>query len=188
MRTKLFILFAAVAFTFGTTSAWAQEETTATPVNQGTVNLAIELNPIQTITVNSESNNVVLEYKTLTDYQEGVSSVNEKHLKVTSTGGYEINVKAADFTYDTDATDLNKIELSHIGLATTGVSDNKLYTPLSGLTTSDQQIVLSDFGGVDQEFDVTYSAQGGNEYLANNYVKGNQVKLHTTVTYTIVAK
>lgn len=152
------------------------------------MNLAVELNPIQTIEINPDSRDVMLRYESLDDYNNGVSSVNAKHLKVTSTGGYEIKVKAADFTYDTDATGLNKINLSHIGLVTSGETKDKSYTPLTGLTKEDKQIVLSNYGGVNQEFDVTYSAKKDNEYLANNYVKGNQVKLHTTVTYTIVAK
>lgn len=192
MRTKLFTLIAAIAFTFGATNVFAQEAgdggTTPVVTNEGKVNLTIELNPIQTLVVNESQKNVALKYETLEHYEKGVSSENEKHLSVTSTGGYEINVKALDFTYDTNADNLNKISLSHIGLVTSGSTINKAYTSLSGLTNGDQQIVLSDFGGVGEEYNVTYSAKGANEYLKNNYIKGEQVKLHTTVTYTIVAK
>lgn len=194
MKTKLFILFAAIAFTFGTANVYAEGGEgagTTTDANKGTVTLNVELHPIQTLVVKGDQNTVNLVYNTEEDYAKGVSSSsNTKHLKVTSTGGYAVKVKAIEFKnlegFDNTQGAMNKVNLTQIGLETTGSNKkNKTFTDLSGLTNVDQTIVASSLGSVGEEFDVTYSAAGGNEYLLNNYVKGEVVKWQTTVTYTI---
>lgn len=196
MKTKLFILFAAIAFTFGTANVYADNDegqgAGTTGSNQGTVTLNVELHPIQTLVVKGDQNTVNLVYNTEEDYLNGVSSSNTKHLKVTSTGGYVVNVQAVDFSnvsgyVDEDPAVMNKVNLTQIGLETTS-SDNiggQTFTPLSGLSNEDKTIVASALGSVGKEFDVKYSASGNNEYLLNNYVKGEVVKWQTTVTYTI---
>lgn len=186
MKTKLFILFAAIAFAFGTSKIYAQDNP------EGDVTLKVQLDPLLSLKINEGQKTVLLHYKELKDYADGVKSENSKHLTVTSTGGYEIQVKAENFTYTSGNTEnLNKIDLSHITLTTTGSKEDKTYAELSGetgLSNDYKQIVLSNFGGVDDEFNVTYAAQGLNEYLKNNYVKDETVTLQTTVTYTVISK
>lgn len=190
MRTKLFTLIAAIAFTFGATNVFAQEggkgETKGS--NQGTVNLAIELNPIQTLVVNENQKSVILKYETLENYEKGVSSVNAGHLTVTSTGAYEVKVKAEKDVFETDdKTGLNVIPTWDVVITSSG-AEGKTYSEknLSGI--EDRVIVESTDGGVDQKIDIKYAAKGGNEYLINNYVKGKKVTLTNIVTYTIAPK
>ena len=194
MKTKLFILFAAIAFTFGTANVYAEGAGgTVTPdLTKGTVTLTVELNPIQTLVVNGNQNTVNLVYKTEADYLKGVSSSNKQHLKVTSTGGYVVNVQAVEFSnvsgyVEEDPNVMNKVNLSQIGLKADGDTDNskRTFATLTKLENTDQALVTSARGSVGEEFDVTYSAAGGNEYLHNNYVKGGVVEWQTTVTYTI---
>ena len=195
MRTKLFTLIAAIAFTFGATNVFADEGkggTTPVVTKEGKVNLTIELNPIHSIEVNSGQETVNLVYSTAKDYEEGVTSTNKDHLKVISTGGYTIQVKATDFIYTNGYKEgMNKIGLSHITLLTSGSEDNKTYTELNGgegssLSNESKTIVASTYGGFNEVFNVTYGAQGSYEYLKNNYVNGETVNLNTTVTYTLV--
>lgn len=196
MKTKLFILFAAIAFTFGTANVYAEggegEGAGTTGSNQGTVTLNVELHPIQTLVVNAAQNTVNLVYRTEADYADGVSSAKENHLKVTSTGGYVVNVQAVDFSnisenVDEDPAVMNKVNLTQIGLKADGDTDNsnRTFATLTKLENADQALVTSARGSVGEEFNVTYSAAGGNEYLLNNYVKGEVVIWQTTVTYTI---
>lgn len=194
MKTKLFILFAAIAFTFGTANVYAEGAGgTDTPdLTKGTVTLTVELNPIQTLVVNGNQNTVNLVYNTEKDYLNGVSSSKTKHLKVTSTGGYVVNVKAVEFSkvsgyVEADPAVMNKVNLTQIGLKADGDTDNskRTFATLTKLEKTDQALVTSARGSVGEVFDVTYSASGKNEYLLNNYVKGEVVKWQTTVTYTI---
>ena len=58
------------------------------------VTLNVELHPIQTLFINSTQEKVDLEYKLTTDYSAGVSSLQEDHLKIYSTGAFEENVES----------------------------------------------------------------------------------------------
>src|SRR5690606_14460417 len=60
------------------------------------VALNVKLYPIQTIVVNAA--NVDLEYKTKTDYANGVTVSQGDHLTVYSTGGFTVNVKSETAT------------------------------------------------------------------------------------------
>lgn len=190
MRTKLFTLIAAIAFTFGATNAFAQEGGKGEPKgsNQGTVNLTIELIPIQTLVVNETQKNVVLKYETQKDYADGVSSEYAEHLTVTSTGAYEVKVKAEKDVFETDdKTGLNVIPTWDVVITSSG-AEGKTYSEKNLSGVEDKVIVESINGGVDQKINIKYAAKGGNEYLINNYVKGKKVTLTNIVTYTIAPK
>src|SRR5690606_10684104 len=83
------IIFATVAATFaqipGAIPSNATDQTT----------LNVILNPIQTLVVNPAQKTVDLEYKNISDYAAGVSSTQEDHLKIYSTGGFIVTVQSA---------------------------------------------------------------------------------------------
>ena len=72
--------------------------------DNATVN--VKLYPIQTIVVNPDSKVVNLDYRTTTDYQDGVNVDKKDHLKIYSTGGFEVNVSAAGELTSSDATNV----------------------------------------------------------------------------------
>ena len=63
---------------------------------QSSVNLTVKLNPIQSITVNNQQSDVILDYVTKSDYESGVSVLLQDHLTVFSTGGFEIKAKSSN--------------------------------------------------------------------------------------------
>lgn len=187
MRTKLFILFAAVAFTFGAANVFAE----GTPANEGKVNLSIEIHPIQTLIIKN-SPNVALEYKTKENYDQGVSKKIDDHIQIYSTSGFEVKAKTNNPNLVGTGTNTNKT------IATTDISltpeNGSSSLQVGGLTTanlsgtSEVLVITSQTGGVDKTFDITYAAKGNNEYI-NHFVKGENPTIYNTeVTYTIVAK
>ena len=155
----------------------------------GSVTLNVKLNPIQTLTVNSNQKVVDLEYKTKDDYLKGVTSTQENHLTVFSTGGFNINVKSssAQLTGSQDNIDASTIQIT----AANGTSTT---LPSSGFETkalggSGETIVTSDVGGAELNFNVTYKGKGDNEYINKYYNSESPTTVYTTtVMYEIVAK
>ena len=183
MRTKLFTLIAAIAFTFGATNAFAEG-------GDNKVNLAVHIHPIQTLVIKNEKE-VVLVYSKKTHFEEGVSKNVEDHIEVYSTGGFEIKAKTNN--PNLVGTGANKITIASSDiklLATNGTSSldvgNMVEAKLDG--KNEVSLLTSSEGGVDKTFNVKYSAAGGNEYI-NHYVSSENPTIYTTeVTYTIVAK
>src|SRR5690554_7051473 len=79
-----------------------------------TVKLNIVLNPIQTIIVNTQQD-VDLVYKTIDNYGEGVLTTIKDHLKIFSTGGFEVKVESDGDLRNGDGS--NIISSSEIGRA-----------------------------------------------------------------------
>lgn len=194
MKTKLFILFAAIAFTFGTANVYADggegTGTTTTALNEGKVTLTVELNPIQTLVVNESQKNVKLTYLDLDDYSKGAESKNEEHLTVTSTGAYEVKVQSEKDVFDTDDTEnLNVIASADIQIIATGASkDGDVFSTKNLASNEARTIASSTEGGISKSINVTYKGAGDNKYLVENFVRGKKVTLTNTVTYTIVAQ
>lgn len=198
MRTKLFTLIAAIAFTFGATNVFAEGgEGGTTPVtaNEGKVNLSVHIYPIQTLVIKNEKD-VVLEYKTKEHFKEGVSKKVDDHIEVYSTGGFEIKAKTSNPNLVGTNPNTKTIASSDIKLLATNGSKslnmvatdvgNMVATQLDG--TTEVSLLTSSVGGVDKTFNVEYSAAGGDKYI-NHYVNSeNPTKYTTEVTYTIVAK
>lgn len=186
MRTKLFILFAAVAFTFGAANVLAQQ----TGTNEGKVNLSIELHPIQTLIIN-KSPNVALEYKTKENYDQGVSKKIDDHIQIYSTSGFEVKAKTNNTNLVGTGTNSKTIATTDISLTPENGSSS---LDVGGLTTAnlngntDVTLITSATGGVDKTFDITYAAKGNNEYIKNYVINMDPTIYNTEVTYTIVAK
>lgn len=157
------------------------------------VALNVKLYPIQTIVVNAA--NVDLEYKTKTDYANGVTVSQGDHLTVYSTGGFTVNVKseAATLTSLLGAASAESINSSDILISaaegTTNPLDGAAYETEVSLTTTGAQLIQSTTGGVNKNFNVTYRAKGDLNNYVNKYFKdGNNPTVYTTnVIYEIVA-
>ena len=193
MKTKLFILFAAIAFTFGTANVYADggegTGTTTPALNEGKVTLTVELNPIQTLVVNESQKNVKLTYLDLDDYSKGAESENEEHLTVTSTGAYEVKVQSEKDVFYTDTENLNVIASADIQIIATGASkDGDVFSTKNLASNEARTIASSTEGGISKSINVTYKGAGDNKYLVENFVRGKKVTLTNTVTYTIVAQ
>src|SRR5690606_41588255 len=68
---------------------------TVTSQAQTTVTLNVKLKPIQTLVVNPAQSQVDLNYSSTEDYLNGVVSMQEDHLKIYSTGGFQVKVRSA---------------------------------------------------------------------------------------------
>ncbi len=193
---KKVILFAAILFA-GVSVAKAQTQIEKdnktvidhTSVTEGTkssanTNLTVVLNSIQSISVNTS--NVTLEYKTVEDYQKGVSSgLITDHLEINSTGGYSVKVNysgAQDYGYNGPGLDADEMFQSiNVAVAEkkdVNVNDSKL------LKESKGAIISSSVGEFGAKFDVDY--QGATNYM-NSVKKGATRTYIANVFYTIEA-
>lgn len=159
-------------------------------VNAQTATLNVKLKPIQTLTVNSAQANIDLEYVTTADYQNGVTSSNQDHLTVYSTGGFQVKVKTSEASMQTG----NKnMQVSTIGIKAGAGSQGQEITNAQyaqNVTLSNQETVLmtSGIGAVNKKISVEYKGAGGNAYI-DNYIAGQNPTVYTTtLTYTIVSQ
>ncbi|MBQ0152735.1 MAG: hypothetical protein KBS61_07580 [Chryseobacterium sp.] len=179
---KKLILSATVIAGFATAKAQTN--------NSQQVTLNITLNQVQTIAVNNTPI-VNLEYVNESDYANGVTSKVDNHLRITSTGGFEVKVKSSNL----QNSDKSKtIEASSV-LLTARKSTNTAneiggtvtYMQSTGLSNQDQILVKSDLGGIGKEISVDYT--GGKEYINkhSNSTTPSKTVYSTQVTYTIIA-
>ncbi len=187
---KKSILFA--MFLGGVFAATAQTTPGAPQTADATIN--VKLYPIQTIVVNPLQNAVDLEYKTVANYQDGVTNQQANHLNIYSTGAFEISVKstAADLTTTSTNPNNKKIVASDVKVT----ASNGTLNPLTGATmptvaldaATAAPLITSSTGGFNKNFNVTYAATG--DYI-NHYLDGatGAVTTYTVgVQYTIAPK
>lgn len=163
------------------------------PTETDQVALNVKLYPIQTIVVNAA--NVDLEYKTKTDYANGVTVSQGDHLTVYSTGGFTVNVKSETATLTSSLATANgeSINSSDIKISAAAGATNSLagaaYETDVPLTTTGAKLIKSTTGGVNKNFNVSYKAEGNLDSYVNKYFKdGNNPTVYTTnVIYEIVA-
>lgn len=149
--------------------------------------LNIRLYPIQTITVNPTQKTVDLDYKTTTDYTNGVSLAQADHLTVYSTGAFIVKVKSAASTLTGTKANIDANDVSISPLAgTSNQLANATYTP-ANLSSTDQTIISSTTGSVNKNFNITYKAAGAQKYVDKYFKTENPTVYTTTVTYTIEA-
>lgn len=165
--------------------------TSQAQTNNGTVTLNVKLNPIQTLVINNGQKEVNLEYKTETDYANGVKSKQDNHLEIYSTGGFEVRVKSSGSELTTNQSGPNgNIKSNSITIVPSAGSqgvEGAQYTS-KPLSADDQAIVTATKGGVKKNVSIEYQGAGADAYI-NNYVAGQNPTVYTTtVTYTILAK
>ncbi len=159
---------------------------------QESISLNVKLSPIQTLVVNSNQKIVDLIYSNKSDYANGVTTQNDNHLTIYSTGGFQVQVKSNTITLNNSiqAATENSINANSISIipsaGTDGLSEAVYSQKL--LSTKDQTIVSSRVGGVDKKISVAYKGAGADAYV-NNYIAGqNPTIFSTTVMYTIIAQ
>ena len=172
---KKIILFAAVLFS-------AVTMVNAQTSNEGTANLTIKLNAVQSITVGGD---VVINYTTADDYADGKESEQVTTLSVVSAGGFAIRVGAEDLKNGTStmAAKNIKVTAAAIGDATGATFDANGTLEKAA---AKKALITSTKGGVNKKYTVKYKGDGGNEYM-ENYNAGGTQSYTTTVTYTISA-
>jgi len=152
--------------------------------------LNIKLNAIQTIEVNATQKAVDLIYKSVEDYSKGVSLEQTDHLKVYSTGAFFVTVNSAV----NDITRTNgeeTIAASTIKIKASEGSTNKLSGATVGeasLSTTATNIISSGVGGVNKNFNITYSGMGADAYVNKYFNDETPTTYSTVVTYTIAAQ
>lgn len=153
------------------------------------VTLNVRLYPIQTIVVNTTQTSVNLDYTTATNYTNGVTTLQPNHLSVYSTGGFVVSVKSQDVTL-TNTINSDFINSSDIKILASEGSANSLagvsYNSEISLSTTAQPIFSKATGGVNKNFNITYTVKGNLDTYINKYYNSqNPTVYSTTVIYEI---
>jgi len=156
------------------------------------VTLNIRLLPVQTILVNPSQRNTDLEYVTKEDYDQGVSLTLTDHLTVSSTGGFQVNVLSSNANFTRAGSD-DIIPVSDVVVSATNGSDNSLLNDFSNvvLSTNPESLIISESGGRDLKYDVTYDNTAGSSDKYINKTSGQsnlEAVYNTNITYTITSK
>ena|SRR5690606_18621113 len=181
---KKLILTAAITLT---AFAGAFAQTNPGP-KTATANLIVTINPIQTIEIPNPTVN--LNYLTKNDYDKGVTNTKENHLKIYSTGAFQVKVTASDLKEDETG---RTIEASGI----TVKADLGSAEPLDHMAGNDKAVNLSgtaktiftsNTGGVNRNVNITYHGAGGNDYLNKYFDNTGKKNVYSTeVIYSIEA-
>lgn len=153
------------------------------------VALNINLFPVQTIAVNGE-NRVDMIYKNQADYSNGVSVMKENHLKINSTGGFIVKVKADQDDLISDNSEASSIQASDITLmASKGTSNNleELITQEVALSQNNVDLFSSNRGGVNKYFNIQYNGANGNKWH-NKITGGKETNYAIQIIYSIEPK
>jgi len=150
------------------------------------VKLNIVLKPIQTIIVNYQQE-VNLAYNTIDNYEEGVSTTIKDHLKIFSTGGFEVKVKSDS---DLSNGDGSNIESSDIEILAEKGTDNEVVNSVAGpvVLGEPKTLINSNSGGRDLMYNITYNNESGGKDKYINLYKNGANTYSTQITYTIAAK
>lgn len=151
--------------------------------------LNVVLSDVRSIKVNPAQTSVSLTFSNVNDYNNGVTSEQNAHLEITSTGGYIIKVRSstANLVNGPNSIPANTVQLTpkqnSTGVAAAGVN-NAVSKPASltpvNLSASPSTIISSTDGATKIFYDMTYKASGGPQYI--NKANGTYT---TTITYTI---
>lgn len=189
MKTNLITFTAVLSLVSLLFSGSANAQTT------GTVDFKLILNPIQSIVVNSSEKTTTIEYKSIADYNGGVTGTAVKQLNVFSTHGFQVQASAVAFTSD-GPTNI-KPELSSINVLVTkgGESSHAGGIQLSTTPTTlySSNVATKSASGFD--LDVKYTGASGFAYAERNLFSPISAGANspvttthtTTVTYSIVA-
>lgn len=158
--------------------------------NTDNVTVNIKLKPIHTLVVNPSQKIVDLVYTTEAQYNSGVFVEEQDHLKIFSTGAFEIKVRTGG-NFESNPSG-ESIEASTVKVTstagTTKPSANASYGE-KALSNTDQQIVSNTTGGRDLTVNVKYTGAGNDAYI-NKFSKGRGTEENVftaQVTYTILA-
>ena len=139
------------------------------------VNFKINLYSVQSLVINPTQTEVELNYQSKEDYLNGVSTIQNDHLEIYSTGGFKIQAQSTDLTNPEE-----NIDLSSVTLVPSNGSNSipgSTYTT-STLSNNPVTIIESNIGGVDKNFSIEYIGAGSNQYV-NKYHSGEEPTTYT---------
>ena len=142
----------------------------------GNATMTANLADVLQLTVNTPAVN--LNFATVADYNNGVTSAVANQLTVTSNRPYNLMVKTSGVNLVNGA---NTIPVSNISAQTTGTG-NGTATPVAALSTTDQTLASAVPPSMSKTISMQYSTAAANQAFlkpAGPYV--------TTLTYTVVA-
>jgi hypothetical protein len=189
MKTKNFLLTGALLIValFSVNGVMAEG-----PANTDNVTVNIKFTPIQTIEVNGDQNVVNFVYDNIETYQSGAEPVEyPRHLKINSSGPFVVNVGSTDFTGGLSGKTILASDVAVLVAESSGnpIDDYDFVSTELRLSNSPQPLITSPTkGGMNLEFDVTYSNPGGeNGKYLEGYLKDEEVTYTADVTYEIIA-
>lgn len=186
-RKTIFVQLIAVMLFLGAQNVMA--DGVVTDKTSDDVTLNIKLHKIQSLVVNTGQKTVNLEYKEIGDYAGGVTSDQEDHLEVFSTGGFKISAKTSGTTLNGTNGNDKTIDVGDVQLLASLGSSNSLNDAsmsATNLSASDKDIVSSSKGGRDLKFNVQYKTNHDADAYINHYRNSENPTVYTTtVTYTI---
>src|SRR5690606_6527182 len=183
-KSILFAMF--LGGVFAANAQFSSANTSTPGVATGTATLNVNLHPIQTLIVNTSQKTVNLDYKTVANYTDGVTSKNNDHLTVYSTGGFTLSVRSADANLTSAGSNNTTQTIPASGIKLTakaGTGGNPVFTYSHNveLSKTDQTLVTSDTGGFNKPISVDYI--GAQDYM-DKYSKDGAltpgVKTYTT--------
>ncbi|WP_086477535.1 hypothetical protein [Arenibacter amylolyticus] len=183
--TKTILASSALLFAFAVN---AQTET-------ADVTLNVKLKGIHTITVNPAQTTVDLVYDTEAKYAAGVKLLQEDHLEIFSTGGFQVTASSSVDDIDNTVANgshgsiaANTITISALEGTTKPItsSPKPSYSTGVALSKTGSTIVSYNKGAARKGINIEYG--GGDSYL-DYYVKDQGTSIYqTTVTYTLTAQ
>lgn len=151
---------------------------------QNSVSLNVNLYPIQSIVINPNQQDIVLNYITKEDYDKGVQSEQTDHLTIYSTGGFQIRVNS--IVNSSKNPPLNSLSIAPSPGSKPIPRSNVSYDA-KNLSALEQSIITSTTGGIDKNFNISYKGSGNNMYV-EYYDSSTTPKNYTyNIVYTIVS-
>ena len=196
IKTILFLtsyLFAPLLSVF---TLFAQTTTLGEGVFSDLVSLNIVLSPLQSIVVNPTQKVVNFVYENADDYKEGVIHELADHLKINSSGGFEVRVVSAHkrFQRKDGGKSLFASDVSVTASEGSKVNSTEVFSTVS-LDNKALKVISSSDGGSELKYNVTYdNSVGGNDNYLNEFVykanagSGVETIFSTEITYPLVAK
>lgn len=151
--------------------------------NSAGTSLSVDLQSIQSITINESQNNVGISLTNAAEYRNGKSSQQPDHIKITSSSNYEIKVSAAsNLVSDVSSIDIGTVTVTPTLGSVGSESANAINLNPVALSLGETTLVQSSHGDTQRSFNINYKVSGGEAYL------NKPAGIYTTlVTYTILA-
>lgn len=154
----------------------------------GTVNINITLHPIQILKINPAQTEVALNYTDEDDYKNGVRNLQENHLTIYSSSGYEVSVFSDHAAFLSGEAEAQRPSFLISALlpeaAPGGINVSNIH-----LLNYKQNIISSNRPNFGINFDVEYQGLGNNSYLKHLHSENLEATVHRTrVTYSLEVK
>lgn len=173
---KIYISFLTVLV--ASTTALAQE------VGFAKNRVALELSDVMGLELYGTSSGMVnFEFKSVDDYQNGVSILMKDHLVVTSNRKFNVVARAATKNFTAGGFDFIPVSVLRIDVANTEIQGNYSNLPIEHLSTIDRPLLLQVPPLLNKFLNIRYSIPS---MLVNRHLLGKQPGLYTNaIIYTL---